>query len=96
MISRLSQAALVVVVSLSVLLVTNIDLVRAQYSDEMLITDERCQQINDAELVQVQHQSQCSLCEMIVRNRYRWDWRKHPNALCTGVPRHLLSHVRAR
>lgn len=37
----------------------------------------------------IQEQDKCSLCGLIVKNRFKWNWRWHYNSLCTGVPDHL-------
>ena len=31
----------------------------------------------------IEEQEKCSLCSMIVRNRFKWNWRWHYSALCT-------------
>lgn len=37
----------------------------------------------------VPQQDLCSLCELIVKNRYKWNWKEYPEALCTGAPAHV-------
>lgn len=32
----------------------------------------------------------CNLCELIVENRFKWNWRKHYSSLCENVPRHMM------
>jgi hypothetical protein len=34
----------------------------------------------------ITQQDMCSLCQEIVRNRYRWDWQTHEEALLAGLP----------
>ena len=42
----------------------------------------------------IEEQEKCSLCSMIVRNRFKWNWRWHYSALCTGVPEHMMDLCR--
>eukprot|EP00753_Platysulcus_tardus_P009368 PLAT2011.1.p1 GENE.PLAT2011.1~~PLAT2011.1.p1 ORF type:complete len:176 (+),score=45.18 PLAT2011.1:22-549(+) len=32
----------------------------------------------------------CNLCQRIVENGFRWNWREHYDALCAAVPAHLM------
>jgi len=42
----------------------------------------------------IEEQEKCSLCSTIVKNRFKWNWRWHYSALCTGVPEHLMDLCR--
>ena len=36
----------------------------------------------------------CSVCDRIVYNRYHWNYKSHPSALCTGVPDYAMDTCR--
>eukprot|EP01006_Ploeotia_vitrea_P066341 TRINITY_DN94786_c0_g1_i1.p1 TRINITY_DN94786_c0_g1~~TRINITY_DN94786_c0_g1_i1.p1 ORF type:complete len:161 (-),score=61.00 TRINITY_DN94786_c0_g1_i1:90-539(-) len=60
-------------------------------SAQVPLTEARCQEKDVKPGEQVPQQDLCSLAQTIVRNRYLWNWWRHYESLCSGVPSYLRS-----
>ena len=59
------------------------------------LSPEKCLEIGNTAPSDIAiEREKCSICKVIVENANKWDWKKHYDALCEGVPPHAMEWVR--